>query len=293
MLILVVTVTTGLITGLPVWWLVRRQGPVELAPHVPPGTVADEVERHEGLARWLRRRRDPSVITGSLLTAAVVLIVAGLGGLGVLLAMVRSQRGFAGFDISAARFGATHATATSTHVLRLITQLGGAVVLIPLAVVFAAVEVRRQRRAAVAAFLAVAVGGQFLAANLVKTFVDRARPDYARLTGFSGTSFPSGHATAAAAAFAAAALVAGRGRPRWVKAALAGAAVGLAAMVASTRVLLGVHWLTDVLAGLCLGWGWFALSSIAFGGRVMRFGAPVAVAEDVAEDVSVHSTSSS
>ena len=56
--------------------------------------------------------------------------------------------------------------------------------------------------------------------------------------------------------------------------ALAGAAVGIAVGVAASRVLLDVHWLSDVIAGVLLGWGWFAICSIAFGGRLLRFGAP-------------------
>jgi membrane-associated phospholipid phosphatase len=55
---------------------------------------------------------------------------------------------------------------------------------------------------------------------------------------------------------------------------LAGVAAGLAVMIAATRVLLDVHWLSDVIAGLALGWAWFAACSIAFGGRLLRFGAP-------------------
>ncbi|MBA2634975.1 MAG: phosphatase PAP2 family protein, partial [Chloroflexi bacterium] len=57
------------------------------------------------------------------------------------------------------------------------------------------------------------------------------------------------------------------------RAALAGAAAGLTVMVAGSRVLLDVHWLSDVIAGLALGSAWFSICAIAFGGRLLRFGA--------------------
>ena len=94
------------------------------------------------------------------------------------------------------------------------------------------------------------------------------------------TGRDAGHATAASATFAAAAFLIGRGRSRRTKAVCAGVAVAVAAGVATTRVLLGVHWFTDVLAGVALGWACFAIASVAFGGRVLRFGEPVAVAEE-------------
>jgi membrane-associated phospholipid phosphatase len=51
--------------------------------------------------------------------------------------------------------------------------------------------------------------------------------------------------------------------------------------VATTRVLLGVHWLTDVIAGAIVGWMWFVLVTVLFGGRILKFGEP---AERIAED---------
>jgi undecaprenyl-diphosphatase len=70
-----------------------------------------------------------------------------------------------------------------------------------------------------------------------------------------------------------------RGRNRHARTLIVGACTAAAASIAATRVLLGVHWLSDVLAGLAIGSAWFCACAIAFGGRLLRFGAPAEEAE--------------
>ena len=121
---------------------------------------------------------------------------------------------------------------------------------------------RRLRAAAVVG--AAALLGS-LAATVVKVLVDRARPpavlEIDALVALPATaSFPSGHATTAAAAATALGLLVGRWRL------LAGV---LALLVAASRVLLGVHFVADVLAGLLLGAAVGALTAL-IGRRLCR-----------------------
>ena len=236
-------------------------------------------------AVW-RTRMDPQVATGLALTLGVAALVVLTVAAGLLLLMVRSEAGLARFDLSFARWAADHATPASTTMLRWISAFGGTAGVLGLAVVVGVVEHRRLPNRSIPAFLALTILGQFAVTNLIKIIVDRARPALDQLTGFSSTSFPSGHAAAAAAGLAAIALLLGRRRSRRARAAVAGGAVAIAVMVAGTRVGLGVHWFTDVLAGLAIGWAWFALWSIAFGGRLLHFGAPGALADDLAAEAS-------
>ncbi|HEY4728444.1 MAG TPA: phosphatase PAP2 family protein, partial [Actinomycetes bacterium] len=175
---------------------------------------------------------------------------------------------------SAAAWGAEHATPTSTWVLGMVTWLGATVTVLSVTVALGVLEWVERRRLAVLAFMLMVVVGQNLIANLVKVLVDRERPPVPHLAASSGFSFPSGHTAAAAATWAAVALVLGRGRPLRVKALLATGAALLTVAVAASRVLLGVHWLTDVIGGAALGFGWFAVCSVAFGGALLHFGAP-------------------
>lgn len=269
--VLLAIVIPGVSAGLVAYRSTRRD---PAAPALSVPAMAQSAPRDGVLDKVTKSPATREATTGLGLGIAILVVVVGLAVVGVLLIMIHTNTGFAKFDRGASLFGAHHATKLSTHVLKIFTQIGGALVVVPLALIVGVVETMRQRTPAVFGFLVVVVGGQFLAANLTKSVVGRARPHFDQLTGFSGSSFPSGHAVASAACFAAFALVIGRRRSRRVRAVLAGLAIGLATGIACTRVMLGVHWLTDVLAGLALGWAWFALSSIAFGGRRLRFAAP-------------------
>ena len=204
-------------------------------------------------------------------------------GIGIVIAMIRTKSGLSSFDLRFARFGAEHATTWSTDVMRTISQLGGTTGVVVIALIATVVEFVRRPSRSIPLFMALVVGGQFALSNGIKYLVERARPDLSRLTGFAGSSFPSGHSTAASATLAAVALLTTRHRSRRTKITGASIAAGAAVLVAMTRVFLGVHWFTDVIAGLLLGWGWFALCSIAFGGRLLTFGQPVEAAEHIAE----------
>lgn len=218
-------------------------------------------------------RRDPEKATGLALTLALVAVIAGGVVLAMLAVVVRSTDLLAGLDSSVAEWGDRHASAWSHDALTLVTQLGETWLVVVVAVLVATVEIARTRSRWVVPFLLAVILGDKLLTEAIKQLVDRARPALEPVAATLGPSFPSGHTSTAAASWAAFALVAGRwwGRRAWP--ALAGLAVGIAVAVAASRVLLDVHWLSDVLGGLALGWAWFAICAIAFGGRLLSFGA--------------------
>jgi membrane-associated phospholipid phosphatase len=204
--------------------------------------------------------------------AMAALVMAGVV-VGALAYLVRSETAIVRLDESVAEWGQAHAGALSTDVLEAITELGEPTTVAVMAAVLALIETVRTRNLWVAPFLLVVVAGNGIITTTIKNLADRVRPELNPLAETLGPSFPSGHSSWSAAFVAAAALLLGRGRSPRARSAIAGVAAALVAMVAGSRVLLGVHWLSDVIAGVAIGLAWFCVCAVAFGGRLLRFGA--------------------
>jgi undecaprenyl-diphosphatase len=210
------------------------------------------------------------VTTGLLLTLALTCTLAAGVVLGVLVFLVRKIAALQHLDNSVAAWGYDHRSSISTSGLRAITSLGSIEVVIGLAVLLVAVDFYRVRSHWSLPFLVAVLGGMELLSIAVKHLVGRVRPTLDPAAASLGPSFPSGHSAAAAAFYAAAALIIVRGLPQRQSKVAIGVAVGIATAVAASRVLLDLHWLSDVIGGLALGWGWFALCGAVFGGRLLR-----------------------
>jgi len=152
----------------------------------------------------------------------------------------------------------------AVNVLRVVTRLGSSLVLVPLVAGTAALLWRRGLRRRVVFLVVTAALGSALN-SAVKLLVHRTRPVVPfPITTALGQSFPSGHTVAATVCFGAMLiallpLIAHRWRvPSVVGAALVVLSVG------ASRVLLGVHFVTDVVAGFILGTAWLAASTATF-----------------------------
>jgi undecaprenyl-diphosphatase len=115
-----------------------------------------------------------------------------------------------------------------------------------------------RRRALEALLLIVAAGGGLAISQALKTVFERDRPpDIYRAAEALNQSFPSGHAMLSAVVYLTLGAMLARTEARWrLRIYVMAFAILLALIVGLTRIHLGVHWATDVLAGWCAGAAW-------------------------------------
>lgn len=202
------------------------------------------------LKAWLRYRQPwYSELLLRRRLAVLGLLVLLIIGAKVFEDVLAQESGFVDrFILTSIR---AHVPATLDGFFNAVTVAGSALTVVPVVSVTAVVLFWIKRRAE--AFLVVAsLATAALLVYLIKTATGRARPDLWETEWFWGSSFPSGHTSHTAAAATALALCAARFWPATAKLAMT-VALGWTSLVALSRLVLGVHWPTDVLAAMCLG----------------------------------------
>jgi len=209
-------------------------------------------------------RLRPGAALGLSLT--VNLVVLGLAGwaFGAIAQDVVAREN-SHIDEPVYRFFLQHRDPTLTAWMKALTFLGSAPVLLALVAVVG-VGLWLRRRTWRPLLLGIgAWGGAVILSNTIKALIDRPRPPVGQFIGAaSGPSFPSGHATDTVAVFGMVAALLAAATPYWTRrvGVWAGAVI-VWLIVGTTRLYLGVHWLTDVLGGAALGGLWlFSLLTV-------------------------------
>lgn len=229
--------------------------------------------RQTRFARWLRELPILGRFLSSTLTVARYLGIVAIIGFGlsvgaiVLFVEVADEIGagesLAEFDVALSAALREHLSFETLRVFSIVTHLGDGVVLFGIGVVvFAVLAVRRQKLLA-AAWVVTTLSGAVLN-RLLKSIFERSRPLHDHgLTAPDGWSFPSGHASGSMLVYGLLTYLVVRSTPpAWhIPAALAG--IVLVIFVGSSRVLLQVHYLSDVLAGYASATAWIAVAIAA------------------------------
>jgi undecaprenyl-diphosphatase len=262
LLLLALVLTAGIVVA--VRWLKNHAEETRafLARQYSRSWIEGLRKHYETQLGFLTRRFRPEGALGLSLTIEMLLIGAAGWALGIIGQDVVARDDLELVDVPVDRFFIHHREAWLTAVMKVVTTLGSARILLPLAVIAGAVWWVRSRSLRPGVILLAAYGGAATLSNAVKLLVDRPRPPLAQMLGhFTGSAFPSGHAAQSIAVYGVlAALLAGSGASWTGKVMSWSAAFVVAGVVGVSRIYLGAHWLTDVLAGWALGALWlFAL----------------------------------
>lgn len=194
---------------------------------------------------------------GPTLTIGLLVLAAGGWVFGALAEEV--AEGDTGLDNRIADELHEHATRPLTEFFEAVTTLGNGIVLAGVAAIAAYLLARRRYYAEAVLMVLAYVGAQFLSYSLKLAF-RRDRPFFTDpLATVSTYSFPSGHATVSIAVYGALCLVLVRRLTGPARVVCVAAAVLLVSLIGFSRLYLGVHFLSDVLAGYSVGLAWLAL----------------------------------
>ena len=266
------------------------------APDQSPAPSADDrraVRRGGGLGflwnlifRALRKLgshgRNFYAVVGIFLVVGALIAVGGtlaFAELGDTVRKGRTQQ----FDTAVLRWIGERHTPFLTSVMTEITPLGTGIVVLTIVGVTAAFLWHTEHKHS-ARLLLAATAGSILLNNVLKLYFDRPRPEvFERLTHTASSSFPSGHAMSATVVYGTVGyLLARLQKHAWSRTLTLLLAVLMIVSICFTRLYLGVHYPSDVLAGIIIGLAWsgFCMATLEASLALARRRTPASVVEE-------------
>jgi undecaprenyl-diphosphatase len=217
-------------------------------------------ERFPRLSRALWLRLTPERFTGLPLTLMVLLAVYAAFALFGLVDMVRSSHGVVAFDDRMMERFAPYRSEDRVRAVMTLTDLGGTSTLAACVIVASAFLWAHRRRGIVGPMWLAFIGVEIVT-TAGKGWIARARPVFTTIATAHSPSFPSGHTTGATVVFGFLAYAIARDlashRRRF---AIGYGATVVVLIIGVSRVFLGVHFASDVIAGWLIGIFWLVVA---------------------------------
>lgn len=256
-------------------WLVHHAGElvgglirgIGRAGQWPP--VRQARERYPTVWAFVARRFAAGEYLGLHLTIGLVLSLAALWLFAGIAEDVIHHDPITQFDVTVANLLHQHATTTTTELAKGITRLGSPVTIAVWGLMAAVVLLGRKEYLTAGGWVAALLGGGLLDGALKQIF-QRPRPVWdAPIVVAGGFSFPSGHAMGSLVAYGMLAYLVWRQleHPR-ARVALVACSLVLVLLIGLSRMYLGVHYFSDVIAGYAAGTVW--LTACITGLEVVR-----------------------
>lgn len=235
-----------------------------------------------GLRASVTHVRSFYAAVGIFVTAGAVLALAGTWAFAALAVHVQSGATQA-FDDAILRWVAAHQVAWVHVAMLQVTELGtGVVVMMVVAVSSLFLWLTKHKHSASLLLVTTAVG--ILINSMLKDVFHRTRPAiFSSGVEVFSSSFPSGHSMSAAIVYGTVAYLAARLQRRyWSRVFTALIALALILLIAASRIYLGVHYPSDTLAGMVIGFAWagFCMATLEATQMVARRRAPQALEDE-------------
>ncbi len=219
--------------------------------------------RQDRLSRWIARNFDPGHPRSAGMLASALLLLITMPAFFWVMGEVAPGEPMVRADLAILNLFDSLRTPVGDRIMVFLTTLGDGIVVTAVCVAVAAyLFLRKAWRRAIG--LVIAMAGTALFVPLIKLMLHRGRP-LELYSGADAYSFPSGHATLNAVLFGICAVLIAHDCRRWLKASIFTVFATYVIAIGFSRVYLGAHWMSDVLAGLLFGTAMVSAFAFIFG----------------------------